>query len=618
MSARCQRRVPRDASPSALAERLALREPARAPSGGAVVRVAARRAGRRRSGSRASPPRTARCRRIVDLAPAAGWDEREAPTSTASASTATSRSARSSTTTSTLAQLDRRRPRQRPVPDRGRPDPRRRDRVRPLPLPRRRRPDPPRRCSPLLQAPRARAGGRGTPLADGLRVRARACAACAVTNARRLRACVRGAARARADAELARARTVLLELERVWNHLNDIAAVCAGVGLAAGNNRFAALAERCAPAQRPAHRTPLPVRLASQVGGSALDLDDASRHRDARDDARRDPRPTRRAAGASSSSTRSFMDRLPDIGIVDAAAARALGAVGPAARAAGSPRTCARRARRLAYEGFEPAAPRRAAGDVAGAARAARSSSSCRPSTCSTRLLDRPLAPGGGRPRERRAGDRRRPRREPARRDLCIVERRRRPRRAAPPAHRLVRELARRRPRRRGQPPARLPSDQQELRALLRLRRPLMLTLLRDLRRLRRDDRASRARTAAAVARDPPRRCRLVQRLRARAHARLEPLLRPAALRARHRRLAPARRRPARHRPGHDPHARRAPDRLRRDARAAPRRRARRLRARLRRPRNRRANSSAPSRTCSPSTSASPAARPRPSRSPRR
>ena len=45
-------------------------------------------------------------------------------------------------------------------------------------------------------------------------------------------------------AELARARTMLLELERIWSHLNDIAAVCAGVGLAAGNNSFAALTER--------------------------------------------------------------------------------------------------------------------------------------------------------------------------------------------------------------------------------------------------------------------------------------------------------------------------------------------------------------------------------------
>ena len=36
----------------------------------------------------------------------------------------------------------------------------------------------------------------------------------------------------------------VFELERVWNHLNDSVAVCAGGGLAAGNNSFAALTER--------------------------------------------------------------------------------------------------------------------------------------------------------------------------------------------------------------------------------------------------------------------------------------------------------------------------------------------------------------------------------------
>src|SRR5206468_12743100 len=46
------------------------------------------------------------------------------------------------------------------------------------------------------------------------------------------------------DPALARVRTVLLELERVWNHLNDIGAVCAGVGLAAGTSYFGGLTER--------------------------------------------------------------------------------------------------------------------------------------------------------------------------------------------------------------------------------------------------------------------------------------------------------------------------------------------------------------------------------------
>src|SRR5205823_6589019 len=55
--------------------------------------------------------------------------------------------------------------------------------------------------------------------------------------------------------------------------------------------------------------------------------------------------------------------------------------------------------------------------------------------------------------------------------------------------------------RRRGQPPARLPVDQQELRALLRLRRPLMLTLLRDLRRLRRNLELGRSRVGSLALR---------------------------------------------------------------------------------------------------------------------
>ena len=45
------------------------------------------------------------------------------------------------------------------------------------------------------------------------------------------------------DAPVARARTLLLELERLWSHLNDIGAVCAGTGMAAGTNAFLALTE---------------------------------------------------------------------------------------------------------------------------------------------------------------------------------------------------------------------------------------------------------------------------------------------------------------------------------------------------------------------------------------
>ena len=70
-------------------------------------------------------------------------------------------------------------------------------------------------------------------------------------------------------------RTILLELERVWSHLNDISAVCAGTGLAAGAQRFAGLTER---ARR------LNERLTGhrflfgtvKVGGSDVTLDGAA------------------------------------------------------------------------------------------------------------------------------------------------------------------------------------------------------------------------------------------------------------------------------------------------------------------------------------------------------
>ena len=58
------------------------------------------------------------------------------------------------------------------------------------------------------------------------------------------------------------------------------------------------------------------------------------------------------------------MDRMPDVGIVDAEARAALGVVGLAARAAGVAEDVRAASPRLSYEGFEPAALRRPAGDV--------------------------------------------------------------------------------------------------------------------------------------------------------------------------------------------------------------------------------------------------------------
>jgi len=202
----------------------------------------------------------------------------------------------------------------------------------------------------------------GRQLDDAIAYAARACGACAVSNgvayahaAERLRGL-------RPSQGTARARTLLLELERLWNHLNDIAAVCSGVGLAAGNQRFAALCEdaRRLNAELTGHRL---LFGSVEVGGSSLAI---------AGDARRAARDALAAMRAATAATwrelvfnTSFQDRLADVGVLARSDALAWGAVGPAARASGVEQDVrADGDERLAYEGFEAALNERPAGDV--------------------------------------------------------------------------------------------------------------------------------------------------------------------------------------------------------------------------------------------------------------
>src|SRR4029077_14698452 len=134
-----------------------------------------------------------------------------------------------------------------------------------------------------------------------------------------------------------------------WSHLNDISAICAGTGLAAGTQLFGALSERARRLnlELTGHRY---LFGSVTVGGSDLDLGDAT-VRGARDTlhALRDEadRGTRELLF-----NRSFQERLPDIGVGDAAALARLGTVGPGARAAGLPDDARAVSPELAYAGF--------------------------------------------------------------------------------------------------------------------------------------------------------------------------------------------------------------------------------------------------------------------------
>jgi Ni,Fe-hydrogenase III large subunit len=201
----------------------------------------------------------------------------------------------------------------------------------------------------------------GATLNDGIAYARRACAACSVSNTLAYAHAAEHTLGLNPTAELARARTILLELERVWNHLNDIAAICAGTGLAPANNHFAALTEqaRRLNATLTGHRF---LFGAIQVGASNLELND-NQIRDTQQqlDAIRFHAADRWQALRFN---RSFQDRLPDIGVVSSADANRLGTVGPAARASGLPDDARLHAPGLAYSEFEATTPTRPHGDV--------------------------------------------------------------------------------------------------------------------------------------------------------------------------------------------------------------------------------------------------------------
>ncbi len=173
----------------------------------------------------------------------------------------------------------------------------------------------------------------GTSLEDGARYVGRACAACTVTNGVAYAQAVEEALGLAAPADLARARTILLELERVWSHLNDISAVCAGTGLAAGAQRFAGLTEcaRRLNARIAGHRF---LFGAIRIGGSNLALD-ADAISTSRETSSPSCAPRRHRAGVSSSSIAPSTIGSSTSAIVRARDVRRLGATGPAARAAG-------------------------------------------------------------------------------------------------------------------------------------------------------------------------------------------------------------------------------------------------------------------------------------------
>lgn len=189
-----------------------------------------------------------------------------------------------------------------------------------------------------------------------------ACAACAVSNRVAMAHAVEEARGLWPDEATRRTRTLLVELERLYNHLNDVGQICAGVGLAPGAMAFAALKERAQRVNRlvAGHRF---LFGAVTVGGSALRLDAG-----AAAEAREEVAAIGRAAHDGWREllfTASLRDRVSGAGVLPSHVATRMGVVGPAGRASGVRHDAREDGERLWYPGFRAAAPPEPAGDVA-------------------------------------------------------------------------------------------------------------------------------------------------------------------------------------------------------------------------------------------------------------
>jgi Ni,Fe-hydrogenase III large subunit len=231
----------------------------------------------------------------------------------------------------------------------------------------------------------------GHSVADAVGVLRHACGVCAVAN------CVAGAQAGEQSLGLwptpsvRRARTLLLELERLYNHVNDIGQICAGVGLAPGAMAFAALKER---AQRLNHDLTGHRFLFDTVtsGGSALTIP-ASAALAARSRLR-DLHLDTSAAWRALLFDASLRDRARGAGVLPGHEAVRLGTRGPSARASGVSADVRERSPRLAYPGFRAAGPGAPDGDVAARMRV-RAAELEDTFAILDELLDGPIVPGG-------------------------------------------------------------------------------------------------------------------------------------------------------------------------------------------------------------------------------
>lgn len=165
-----------------------------------------------------------------------------------------------------------------------------------------------------------------------LQLAERTCGACAFSHAAAYCQAVEAIAGVALPERAAAIRTLCLELERLYNHIGDLGNMGAGVGFAVGTSAGARLKEEM---QRLNERVAGNrfLRGVCRVGGVRRDITPGLRHDIASTLDRVQVEVGRFVELLVT--TESFMERLTGTGVVPTDAARALGAVGVAARASG-------------------------------------------------------------------------------------------------------------------------------------------------------------------------------------------------------------------------------------------------------------------------------------------
>ncbi len=201
----------------------------------------------------------------------------------------------------------------------------------------------------------------GLPVERALEIVERICGVCTLSHATAYCQAVEAIAGTEPPPRAVALRTVLLELERLYNHIGDVGNICAGVGLAVGTmtgarlkDEVQALGERLT-GSRYLRGVVRPGGLRRDLGAAAVSDLRASVDRIAR---------TFGDLSALLQGTPSLMDRMEATGVLPRQAALDLGAVGVTARASGVERDMRLAHPYAAYGAYPPRLVAETAGDV--------------------------------------------------------------------------------------------------------------------------------------------------------------------------------------------------------------------------------------------------------------